>query len=132
MSRIRSGDTKPEVLLRSILHGLGFRFTVNGPGNKKLPGKPDIVLPKYKTVIFVHGCFWHGHENCGDFKMPKSSKDYWIAKIGRNQQRDATNIEELTRLGWNALTVWACEFERLDARNKLLTRLPSMIRRETT
>ena len=83
MSRIRGRDTKPELALRSMLHRLGYRFTVNGPNNRSLPGKPDLVLPKYHTVIFVHGCFWHGHENCPSFRMPKSRIDFWTAKIAR-------------------------------------------------
>jgi len=88
MSRIRSSNTKPELAVRSLLHRHGFRFTVNGPSNKKLSGKPDIVLPKYKTVIFVHGCFWHGHENCKIYRIPKTRTDWWIAKIGKNLERD--------------------------------------------
>ncbi|MCC5807218.1 MAG: DNA mismatch endonuclease Vsr [Opitutales bacterium] len=110
MSRIRSKDTKPEILIRSMLHGLGYRFTVNGPKNRQLPGKPDIVLPKYGTVIFVHGCFWHGHEGCKDFRLPKTRTDWWRAKIDRNRSRDARNLAAVRALGWRALVIWSCEF----------------------
>jgi len=89
MSRIRGGNTKPELLVRSMLHRLGYRFTVTGPKNKSLPGKPDLVLPKYQVVIFVHGCFWHGHEHCPDFKMPSSKTEWWRAKLAGNKARDA-------------------------------------------
>ena len=88
MSRIRSHNTKPELAVRSMLHGLGYRFTVNGPKNRALPGKPDIVLPKHRTVIFVHGCFWHGHENCPYFRIPKTRREQWTAKIKANRARD--------------------------------------------
>ena len=98
MSRIRNKDTKPEILVRSMLHGLGLRFTVNGPKSKKLPGRPDIVLPKYKTVIFVHGCFWHGHKNCKDFRIPKTRSEWWREKLEGNAARDrqigGTGFEE--------------------------------------
>ena len=88
MSRITGKDTKPERLLRSLLHRHGFRFTVNGPLNKKLPGRPDIVLPKHDTIIFVHGCYWHGHTDCKHFRLPKSRTDWWKEKIGKTQERD--------------------------------------------
>ena len=84
MSRIRSRDTKPELALRSMLQRLGYRFTVNGPKNRSLPGKPDMVLPKYHAVVFVHGCFWHGHHGCASFRMPKTRAEWWKAKIEGN------------------------------------------------
>ena len=87
MSRITGKDTKPELLLRSMLHRRGFRFTVNGPKNKKLPGRPDIVLPKLKTVIFVHGCYWHGHKDCKHFRRAKSRNDWWKEKLLNIQGR---------------------------------------------
>jgi len=127
MSQIRGRDTKPEVALRSLLHGMGYRFTVNGPSNKRLPGRPDIVLPKYDTVIFMHGCFWHGHENCPDFKMPKSRREWWQAKIGGNKARDERVEEELRGMGWHVVTIWACALKNIHARMWLESRLPSLI-----
>jgi len=98
MSRIRGRDTKPELALRSMLHRLGYRFTVNGPKNKSLPGKPDLVLPKFRTVIFVHGCFWHGHQHCPAFRLPKSSRAFWKTKIEGNQARDLRNENALLKM----------------------------------
>lgn len=109
MSRIRGKNTKPELAVRSMLHSMGYRFTVNGPLNRKLPGKPDIVLPKYKTVIFVHGCFWHGHQGCKDFRIPKTRTEWWQAKIEGNVARDKRQQEELRQLGWKVLVIWECE-----------------------
>ena len=111
MSRIRSANTKPEIIMRSLLHRAGYRFTVNGPLNKKLPGKPDIVLPRFKTVVFVNGCFWHGHENCKISRIPKTRTEWWKAKIGRNQERDAQANQALAGLGWKVVTVWECEIK---------------------
>lgn len=91
MSRITGKDTKPEMLLRSMLHRRDFRFTVNGPKNKKLPGRPDIVLLKLKTVVFVHGCYWPGHKDCKHFRLPKSRTKWWKEKIGKTQERDQRN-----------------------------------------
>lgn len=108
MSRIHSKNTKPELIVRSMLHRLGYRFTVNGPKNKKLPGKPDIVLPKFKTVIFVHGCFWHRHEDCKYATVPKTRSEWWKAKLDENESRDARNLKELNRLGWRVIVVWSC------------------------
>lgn len=127
MSRIRSKDTKPELIVRSMLHRLGYRFTVNGPKNKKLPGKPDIVLPKYKTVIFVHGCFWHAHQNCKDFRLPKTRTEWWKAKLEGNAARDRRKQKELRDLGWNALVVWACELKNCEKLDELERALPSRI-----
>lgn len=109
MSRIRSKDTKPELIVRSMLHRLGYRFTVNGPKNKKLPGKPDIVLPKYKTVIFVHGCFWHRHRNCKYATLPKTRTEWWKTKLEGNVARDRRQRRELKKLGWRVIVVWECE-----------------------
>ncbi|MGB0414364.1 MAG: very short patch repair endonuclease [Coraliomargarita sp.] len=127
MSRIRSKDTKPELIVRSMLHRLGYRFTVNGPKNKQLPGKPDIVLPKYKTVIFVHGCFWHGHEGCKDFRYPKTRTHWWKAKIDGNVTRDKKRIKELKAMGWQVSVIWACELKNLDKLAELEQRLPGLI-----
>ena len=127
MSRIRGHDTKPELALRSMLHRLGYRFTVNGPKNKSLPGKPDIVLPKYRTVIFVHGCFWHGHEHCPAFRLPKSRIDFWKAKIEGNQARDIRNDTALRHLGWHVVTIWECALRTAAARAWLINRLPVLL-----
>ena len=108
MSRIRSKDTKPEEAVRKYLFAQGFRYRKNV---KTLPGSPDIVLPKYKTVIFVHGCFWHMHD-CGRFHWPASNQDYWEPKIKRNVERDQENKESLETLGWKVLVVWECELRR--------------------
>jgi DNA mismatch endonuclease (patch repair protein) len=113
MSRIRSRNTKPELAVRSMLHRLGYRFTVNGQKNRSLPGRPDIVLPKYRTVIFVHGCFWHGHENCSKFRMPKSRHSYWKRKIDGNRDRDLRNEDALSDMGWRVVTVWECRLNFL-------------------
>ena len=106
MSKIKSKDTKPEIILRKRLFASGFRYRINC---KRLPGKPDIVLPKYKTVIFVHGCFWHGHINCKDSHLPKSNTDFWQAKINGNTLRDNRNTELLRQLGYKVIIVWECE-----------------------
>lgn len=115
MSRIKSVDTKPELIVRRSLFKLGFRFRLNGEVAKKyypkgkLPGSPDIVLAKYKTVIFVHGCFWHHHSGCKKANWPKSNKEYWIPKIKNNIIRDTENIAELKELGWKVWIIWECE-----------------------
>jgi DNA mismatch endonuclease (patch repair protein) len=106
MSKIRSKNTKPEITLRKALFAKGFRYRVN---DRKLPGKPDIVLPKYKTVIFVHGCFWHRHERCKYAYTPKTNTNFWVAKITSNSEKDKINLHKLVDLGWNVLTVWECE-----------------------
>ncbi len=95
MSRIRGRDTKPELALRKMLHGLGYRFTVNGPKNRTLPGRPDIVMPKHSTVLFVHGCFWHAHEHCPYFRLPSTRRDGWAAKksLAGSAATDAVGVE---------------------------------------
>jgi DNA mismatch endonuclease (patch repair protein) len=114
MSKIRSKDTKPELILRKALFEKGFRYRVN---DTKLPGKPDIVLPKYKTIIFLHGCFWHRHEGCKYAYTPKTNTKYWIDKIILNKERDKINMQKLTALGWNVLTVWECEIVHIYKHN---------------
>jgi DNA mismatch endonuclease, patch repair protein len=109
MSRIRSKDTKPEMIVRKFLHSQGFRYRLHV---KYLPGKPDIVLPKYKTVIFVHGCFWHGHENCKLNRIPKRNKKYWIPKIKNNKNRDYEDLNKLNLLGWKRIIVWECKLAK--------------------
>lgn len=110
MSRVKSRDTQPELLVRRLLHRLGYRFRLH---RKDLPGKPDIVLPKYKSVIFVHGCFWHGH-NCSRGKRPTSNVEFWNSKLDKNIDRDKKNQESLSQLGWRILTVWECEIRDAD------------------
>jgi DNA mismatch endonuclease (patch repair protein) len=127
MSRIRGRDTKPELALRSMLHRLGYRFTIHGPKNKTLPGRPDLVLPKYRTVIFVHGCFWHGHENCPYFRLPKSRSTFWKTKIEGNQTRDLRNESALRLLGWHVVTIWECALRRKSDHPWLIARLPVLL-----
>lgn len=106
MSRIRSSNTSPEVSLRSSLHALGFRFRLH---RKDLPGKPDIVLPRYRTVIFVHGCFWHRHQGCKVATIPKSNTKFWVEKFDRNAARDTRTKALLEFQGWRVVVVWECE-----------------------
>ena len=119
MSRIRSKDTKPEILVRSYLFSKGLRFRKN---DKRYPGSPDIVLPKYKTMVFVHGCFWHLHDGCRYARIPKSNVEYWEKKLYRNKERDEHNQKELEEMGWNVITVWECEHKK-DKREKTLENL---------
>ena len=125
MSRIRSTNSKPEEIVRKYLFSKGFRYRKNV---KKLPGCPDIVLPKYKTVIFVNGCFWHKLD-CPRFVWPSSNQDYWIPKIQRNIERDRLNAAELQKKGWHIITVWECELKKKN-RELRLERLLSEITRE--
>jgi DNA mismatch endonuclease (patch repair protein) len=119
MSRIRSKDTKPEMLVRKFLHKNGFRYRLHV---KNLPGKPDIVLPKYKTVIFIHGCFWHGHEGCKYFVVPKTRTEWWLNKIQGNANNDTNAEANLKSAGWNIITIWECELKKT-ALDTTLTRL---------
>jgi DNA mismatch endonuclease (patch repair protein) len=127
MARIRGRDTKPELALRSMLHRLGYRFTVNGPRNRTLQGKPDLVLPKHRTVIFVHGCFWHGHEHCPAFRLPKSRVAWWKHKIEGNRARDLRNESAILGLGWHVVTIWECSLRTAAARAWLLKRRPKLL-----
>ncbi len=104
MRAIRSADTKPELFIRRGLHAAGLRYRLGGAG---LPGRPDLVLPKYRTVIFVHGCFWHGHE-CKYFKVPQTRSDFWLQKIAANKTRDQSSTSKLLELGWNVIIIWEC------------------------
>jgi DNA mismatch endonuclease, patch repair protein len=106
MSRIKSKDTKPELTVRRFLHARGFRYALH---RRDLPGTPDIVLPKYRTVVFVHGCLWHGHVPCSKYLPPRTHRDYWILKIRANRRRDARQRRMLRRLGWRVLVVWECQ-----------------------
>ena len=123
MSRIRSTNSKPEEIVRKYLFSQGFRYRKN---DKRYPGKPDIVLPKYKTVIFVHGCFWHMHD-CGRFVWPSSNIEYWEKKIIGNINRDKEHAEKLQADGWKVLTVWECELNKKN-RDQTLIRLVSEIK----
>jgi len=108
MSRIRGKDTKPEIIVRKYLHSKGLRFRLH---DKSLPGRPDIVLKKYNTVIFIHGCFWHGHKNCKYFVIPKTRTEWWLEKINRNIANDNANYSKLKESGWNIITIWECELK---------------------
>ncbi len=110
MRRVRSADTTPERKVRSLLHKLGLRFRLH---RSDLPGKPDIVLPKHRTVVFVHGCFWHRHQGCPHATTPASRQEYWLPKFRRTVERDKKNQEELHRQGWNVVVVWECEMKNL-------------------
>ena len=109
MAAIHSASTKPELKLRHALWLLGFRYRVN---DKHLPGRPDIVLPKYRTVIFVHGCFWHGHKDCKYYTVPKTNTDFWVAKVASNQERDQEVWRKLEAKGWNVIIVWECQLKK--------------------
>lgn len=124
MSRIHCKDTKPEELVRKFLFSQGFRYRKN---DARLPGKPDIVLPKYKTVIFVNGCFWHGHEGCKYFVWPKNNAEFWKEKIDKNIVRDRTNHQLLRAQGWKIIDVWECQLKK-DSRGTALENLSREIR----
>jgi DNA mismatch endonuclease (patch repair protein) len=111
MSRIGRKDTRPEKIVRSLLHRLGFRFRLH---RRDLPGTPDIVLPCHKTVIFIHGCFWHCHEGCKDSGIPKTNTKFWQEKLNKNMERDKKNSKNLKSLGWNVVKIWECETKDLD------------------
>lgn len=120
MSKIAGKETKPEVLVRKFLFGKGLRYRKNV---SSLPGKPDIVLPKYKTVIFVNGCFWHGHENCKAAKLPQTRHEFWKDKIGANVGRDKRNIGKLKEEKWKVVVVWQCDIKSKEKREKRLGQL---------
>jgi len=114
MSQIRSKNTKPELVVRKYLFAKGYRYRLH---SKALPGKPDIALPKYRTVIFIHGCFWHGHEGCKYFVIPKTRTEWWLNKISRNKQLDAENESKLKKSKWKIITIYECELnkDRIDS-----------------
>jgi DNA mismatch endonuclease, patch repair protein len=126
MRKVRSFDTAPELLVRRLLHRSGFRFRLYG---RDLPGNPDIILPKHKTVILVHGCFWHRHKNCGEATMPKSNASYWEAKFARNVKRDRRIKRDLMRMGWRVITIWECQTRNL---LRLLSRIKRALIRTRT
>lgn len=112
MSRIRSKDTLPEMIVRRIIHRDGYRYRLHVDD---LPGKPDLVFPSRRKVIFVHGCFWHGHEGCAIAHQPQSNREFWLAKLKGNKLRDRSAVEQLNALGWSVLVIWECELKDLDA-----------------
>lgn len=127
MSQIKGKNTKPEILVRKLLFSSGFRYRLH---DKKLPGKPDIVLPKYKTAIFIHGCFWHGHEDCKYFVVPKTRQDWWLNKINGNKNNDYKSLITLKEQGWNIVVLWECELKPTKIQKtftKLLSKLLTQV-----
>jgi DNA mismatch endonuclease (patch repair protein) len=120
MSRIRSGNTSPEKIVRSYLHACGYRFRLH---RKDLPGKPDIILARFKTAIFVHGCFWHQCPLCKGGRLPKSNLAYWEAKLKKNQDRDKKNIERLESLGWKVIVIWECQIDEKSIERLIIRKL---------
>lgn len=120
MSRIKGKDTSPELIVRSVLHSMGYRFRLHV---KTLPGRPDVVLPKWRTVIFVHGCFWHRHEGCKFAYTPKSRLEFWLKKFDENVKRDATQRAKLKAAGWKVRVVWECQTADREALRKRLARM---------
>ena len=123
MSQIKGKNTKPELLVRKFLHKNGFRYRLHV---KDMPGKPDIVLPKYKTVIFIHGCFWHGHEGCRYYVVPKTRTEWWLNKITGNTANDSKVETALIADGWNIIKIWECELKRTTIENTLTTLIASI------
>ena len=119
MRRIRKTDTKPEMVVRRLVHAMGFRYRLHG---RSLPGKPDIVLPRHRKAIFVHGCFWHRHHCPDGCKLPRSKPEYWGPKLERNRRRDKGIVDQLRAMGWHVLVVWECETRKRDALVHNLTR----------
>ncbi len=123
MSQIKGKDTKPEKIVRKFLFSKGLRYKLH---DKTLPGKPDIVLPKFKTVVFVHGCFWHGHNGCKYFVVPETRREWWLEKISRNKELDAEHNRELKREGWRVITIFECRLKpkmRLKTLNRVITKI---------
>ena len=126
MSKIKGKDTKPELLVRKFLHKYGFRYRLHV---KDLPGKPDIVLPKYKTIIFIHGCFWHGHEGCKYFVIPQTRTEWWLAKINGNIAKDLSNKQLLSSDGWKVIEIWECNLKG-NKREVTLNQVLSLLKEE--
>ena len=125
MAAVKGKDTKPEMMVRRYLHSLGYRY---GLHNKKLPGSPDLVLRKYRSVIFIHGCFWHGHKGCKYYRLPKTNEEFWQEKITRNKQRDQESVRLLREKGWNVIIIWECELKNKNKREETLMRLHSELK----
>ena len=123
MSSIKGFDTKPEIIVRKYLFNKGFRFRLH---DKSIPGNPDIILKKYNCLIFVNGCFWHGHKNCKIYVMPKTNKKFWYSKIENNIRRDKKNLNTLKKIGWRVIVVWECELNNLK-REVILQRIMNKI-----
>jgi DNA mismatch endonuclease, patch repair protein len=123
MQQIKSGNTKPEMVVRKFLFAQGYRYTLH---NKKLPGKPDIVLPKHRIVIFVHGCFWHGHANCKYYKVPQTRTQWWLQKINTNKANDAKAVKALKKDGWKVMVVWECGLKAAKVEKTLTSLLKKM------
>lgn len=122
MSRIRSQDTKPEMLVRKFLFANGFRYRIHV---KSLPGNPDIVLPKYKTIIFINGCFWHGHSGCKYFVVPKTRTEFWLSKIQKNISNDFVNHNKLEQLGYKIIVIWECDVKNKSIFDSLVQKIKS-------
>jgi DNA mismatch endonuclease (patch repair protein) len=123
MSKIRSKNTIPEIMIRKFLFSKGFRFRIY---DIRLPGKPDVVLPKYKTVIFINGCFFHGHEGCKDFKIPKTNTEFWLKKFQINKHNDVENLKQLSEQGWKVITIFTCQLKpkrKANTLNELISQL---------
>jgi DNA mismatch endonuclease (patch repair protein) len=116
MRAVKSRDTKPEMIVRRLVHRLGYRYRLH---RQDLPGTPDLTFPGRRKVVFMHGCFWHGHDCARGARVPKNNRDYWTAKIARNQARDANECERLRAMGWSVLTVWECEIKDLGLESRL-------------
>lgn len=127
MSKISGKETKPEILVRKFLFSQGFRYRKN---DRKLPGKPDIVLPRYKTGIFVHGCFWHGHLNCKKSALPQTNHEFWKNKIQKNIERDKSKQKELKKLGWQIITVWQCQIKSRELFEKTMRRIVTKLQQQ--
>lgn len=125
MSKIRSKDTKSEILTRKFLFSKGFRYKLY---DKTLPGKPDLVFPKFRTVLFIHGCFWHGHDGCTYFVILKTNREFWVNKINRNKQLDIDNMNKLIKLGWKVMVIFECKL-RPKNRNRTLNQLAARLRK---
>ena len=123
MSMIRNKDTKPEIIVRKFLFGNGFRYKLH---DKMLPGKPDLVFPKHKTIIFIHGCFWHGHTNCKYFVVPKTRTEWWLNKIKTNKKNDKKSCRAITQKGWSVITIWECQLRKHNLENTLLKLIKSI------
>lgn len=127
MAKVSSSDTLPEQLVRSFLFSKGFRFRLN---DKRFPGKPDIVFPKYKAVIFIHGCFWHQHEGCSKSRRPETKKEFWNQKLDANIKRDNRNVEQLKTMGWRVAVVWECVIKKKSTFDEAMASLENWIRSE--
>ena len=125
MSRIRGKNTTPEIVVRSVLHRLGYRFRLHG---KKLPGRPDVVLPRHRAVVFVHGCFWHRHGGCRNCTTPTNNRSFWVAKLDGNAARDKLHKSALEKLGWKVVVVWECETEGKGFSERLGRRVAKAVR----